>query len=91
MHRVSVFYKFCNFNMFLAADLRTMHQYNKEGTIISPRDRGKSAEPSLAKENLNLSNEIKSAGEIHTRLGKSVVIHCVNMTALNLNFCHLSR
>ena len=49
--------------ILFAADLRQMHQYNKEGTIISPRDRGKNVEPSLVKENLNSSIERKPAGE----------------------------
>ncbi|XP_028402645.1 centrosome and spindle pole-associated protein 1-like isoform X2 [Dendronephthya gigantea] len=44
----------------LVSDLRQMHQYNKEGTIISPRDRGKSLEPSLVKETFNTSSEIKT-------------------------------
>ncbi|CAB4021390.1 centrosome and spindle pole associated 1-like [Paramuricea clavata] len=46
----------------LVSDLRQMHLYNKEGTIISPRDRGKTTEVSLVKENLSTSFEMKTAG-----------------------------
>ena len=53
-----------------------MHQYNKEGTIISPREQGKTAASSLVKENLDLSTEMKTAGKMllnsHTRL-----YHCI--------------
>jgi hypothetical protein len=41
-----------------------MHQHNKEGTIISPRDRGKTTEVSLVKENLSTSFEMKTAGKM---------------------------
>ncbi|XP_046856934.1 centrosome and spindle pole-associated protein 1-like isoform X3 [Xenia sp. Carnegie-2017] len=45
----------------LVSDLRQMHQYNKEGTIISPRDYGKTEDSSLLKNIPNRDGESKSA------------------------------
>lgn len=41
-----------------------MHQYNKEGTIISPRDYGKTEDSSLLKNIPNRDGESKSAGNL---------------------------